>query len=120
MSAGRLALGRLGEETAAEYLMQEGMQILHRNYRTPRGEIDLLALINGTLVVVEVKSRRSDLYGEGYEAVTIAKQRKLRQLTSMFLSGSDTYYSSIRFDVISLLFDSGNTLVSLKHFENAF
>jgi len=115
-----LRLGRQGEELAAEYLIKLGYQILQRNYRTPRGEIDLLANQGDTLVIVEVKSRRSLLYGEGFESVTKAKQKKLRLLAGIYLSDCQTFYATIRFDVISLLFDHQGGLVHLKHFKEAF
>ena len=62
MSDTRKLLGDKGEAIAAEYLEKLGYRIIAKNYRKALGEIDLLAQINDTSVIVEVKSRRSILY----------------------------------------------------------
>src|SRR3954471_24854248 len=67
-------LGDRGERLAARHLRRQGLRIILRGYRTPRGEIDLIARDGQTLVFVEVKARRT---GEPVEAVTPEKQRRL-------------------------------------------
>ena len=66
-------LGRYGEDLAARYLGERGMQVLDRNWRCEHGEIDLVALDGDCLVVCEVKTRRSTAFGEPVEAVTWRK-----------------------------------------------
>ena len=74
--------GTEGEAAAATALAKAGYRILERNLRTPIGEIDILALKSGFLCVVEVKARASDRFGSAAEAVTPAKQAKLRRLAT--------------------------------------
>ena len=69
-------LGDQGETCAVEYLRRQGCHILTRNYRTKLGEIDIIADDHGTLVFIEVKTRRSSHYGLPAEAVHYRKQQK--------------------------------------------
>ena len=59
------ALGRFGEEVAAEHLRLQGLQILARNWRCPTGELDIVARDGSSLVICEVKTRRSTAFGYG-------------------------------------------------------
>ncbi|WP_375387521.1 YraN family protein [uncultured Amnibacterium sp.] len=70
-------LGRRGEQQAAAYLTSLGYRILDRNWRCPTGEIDIVAMDRGELVVVEVKTRSTLAYGDPLEAVTDAKLTRL-------------------------------------------
>ena len=108
-----LARGRAGEEAAAAWYVAQGYQIVARNWRTARGEIDLLcAGPHGSLLVVcEVKARRTDRLGAPVEAVTPAKQRRLRRLAAEYLRISARHYDDIRFDVASVL---GTTLTVVE------
>jgi putative endonuclease len=74
----RNALGRLGEEAAARHLAARGYQIVARNVRADRVEIDLIARCGSTLAFVEVKTRRGGRHGLAAEAVDPRKQRRLR------------------------------------------
>ena len=107
-------LGRKGEELAASYLKREGYKILKRNYKTPFGEADIVALSkDGYTCFVEVKARESDAYGHPAEAVTREKQRRYRQIAK-FYCATLREEVSVRFDVASVL--SGE----LDYIENAF
>ena len=101
----RAALGHLGEERAAAHYRARGYAVLARNWRCRIGEIDLVASRGEVLVVCEVKTRRRDTYGQPYEAVTVAKQRRLRHLAAAYLASQEQhrYYDEIRFDVVSIL-----------------
>jgi putative endonuclease len=98
-----LALGAAGEDRAASWYAAAGYRILERNWRTAQGEIDLLCVRAGLLVVCEVKARRSDRLGHPAEAVTPAKQRRLRRLAAAYAAESPFYFTGIRFDVATLL-----------------
>ena len=78
----RRLLGERGELEAARWLRRQGFRILVRGYRTPRGEIDLIARDGDTIVFIEVKTRRQ---GEPAEAVTDEKQRRLSLAAIQFL-----------------------------------
>ncbi len=75
-------LGRAGEERAASYLEGAGFRLLARNWRCTLGEIDIVASQRSVLAVVEVKTRRSELFGHPFEALTDAKRRRLWRLAS--------------------------------------
>ena len=82
----RRAEGSAHERQAAAYLEERGLKILEYNYRTARGEIDLIARDRDMLVFVEVKYRRDSRMGYPEEAVTPAKQRTIRQVAAAYLS----------------------------------
>lgn len=76
----RQALGRYGEQVAAEHLREAGLELLDRNWRCADGEIDLVLREGDTLVVCEVKTRSTDAYGAPHEAVDEPKLDRLRRL----------------------------------------
>jgi putative endonuclease len=98
-----LVLGAAGEDRAAAWYAARGYRILERNWRSSQGEIDLLCTRSGLLVVCEVKARRSDRLGHPAEAVTVAKQRRLRRLAAAYAAASPRSFTAVRFDVAWLL-----------------
>lgn len=98
----RTELGALGEQLAVEHLTGRGLQILARNWRCPRGELDVIAVepVTDTLVFVEVKTRTGDGFGGLEEAVTPRKVRRLRLLALLWLAGQDRHWTAIRIDVV--------------------
>ncbi|HLF13982.1 MAG TPA: YraN family protein [Bacteroidota bacterium] len=111
-------LGDRGERTAAEFLERNGYEILQRNYRFGRGEIDLIARKNGTTVFIEVKTRSSDRYGEPEEAVTREKVRRIRRIASAYLAQRRIGDCDCRFDVIAVVFDGDRPTV--RHTQDIF
>jgi putative endonuclease len=99
----RRALGAAGEARAARWYEARGYRIVDRNWRCREGELDLVVVRRGVLVVVEVKTRRSDRFGTPAEAVTPAKQQRLRQLALRYVAATGARPRSIRFDVVSIL-----------------
>jgi putative endonuclease len=97
------ALGRRGEQLAAEYLLSSGFQILDRNYRCAEGEIDIVAADRRDLVACEVKTRSDVRYGTPAEAVTRQKLRRLRHLAAVWASSQGWFYDQLRIDVIGVL-----------------
>ena len=118
MSA-RNALGRDGEDAAAEFLVARGWRILDRNVRSGRtGEIDLVAARDGVLAFVEVKTRRTGRYGTPGEAVTWRKQARIRDLARRYLAERRPGAVSIRFDVVEVHADGPR--LEIRHIEGAF
>ncbi len=78
-------LGQRGEDAAAAYLERVGMTVVERNWRCPSGEIDLVALEDETLVLCEVKTRRSTAKGTPEDSVTPAKQRRYKTLARAYV-----------------------------------
>ena len=100
------AVGAYGERLAARYLVESGMQILDRNWRCDQGEVDIVAMDDTCLVIVEVKTRRSLAFGSPAEGVTVAKAARLRRLAVCWLAGHRSVVDSvsdIRIDVVGVL-----------------
>lgn len=92
--------GQQGEQIAAAFLKKRGYKILERNYRTPLGEIDIIAKQGRTIVFVEVKSRKTDRFGSPKESITRAKQARLTRTALCYLKETDQMDVSARFDVV--------------------
>lgn len=104
MTAGRLALGASGEAAAAQWYEARGYRVIDRNWRCADGELDLvLGSPSGGVVFCEVKTRTSAAFGVPAEAVTAAKQRKLRHLAAAWLADAPRRPRSVRFDVACVL-----------------
>ncbi len=101
----RQELGRWGEDLAAQHLEATGARVLSRNWRTRRGELDLVALEpDGTIVFVEVKTRTGSGFGEPAEAVGRVKAQRLRALACQWLAAErPPGAGDLRFDVVSVL-----------------
>ena len=102
-----VALGHFGEERVAGYYRAHGYAVLERNWRCPAGEVDLICARGRTLVVCEVKARSRATQGHPLEAVTRAKQLRLRRLAAAYLRSQDRRWAEVRFDVAAVL---GGTL----------
>ena len=96
----RRALGRRGEDLAAEYLAGLGFRIVGRNVRTRYGEMDIVAREGETLVFVEVRSRRDDRLGSPEESVDARKQAKLVALAEAYLATLPEPPVACRIDVV--------------------
>jgi putative endonuclease len=113
-------LGDRGEAAAARYLKRQGYKILARAERLKPGELDLVALDRGTVVFVEVKTRRSAEAGHPAAAVGVAKQRRLTRLAVTFLKRHGLLERPARFDVVALTWPEGQRRPAIDHFRNAF
>jgi putative endonuclease len=110
---GRRRLGSRGEEAAARWYAEVGYTVVDRNWRCAEGEIDLIAIEPpaGLVVICEVKTRSSTSYGYPEEAVTVAKQRRLRRLAARWLAEQSVPLRAVRFDVAAVLADGAGHLV---------
>lgn len=118
MSTARQALGRWGEQQAAEYLRQRGYQIVGHNLTTAYGEIDLLVEQAEVLVFVEVKTRRSAAFGAPETAITPGKQSHMLHSAEAYLQTLPEFEGDWRIDVIAIQQLSNGT-AEITHFENA-
>lgn len=109
--------GKLGEELAVNYLIGKGYKILERNWHNIHKEIDIIARDGKFLVIVEVKTRQTDEYGDPDIAVTKKKQRMLIAAANAYLlyKGLDI---ETRFDIVSIVFKDGEPVI--EHIEDAF
>ncbi len=99
----RSILGHDGEAAACELYRRLGFEVVDRNYRSGRGELDLVARRGETLVFCEVKTRRSDQWGLPAEAVDRSKQARLRRLAAAWLAERKPGYAEVRFDIVSVI-----------------
>jgi putative endonuclease len=83
-AAARVARGKWAEDLVSRWYEQNGYRIVARNWRCKRGELDVVACKDGVLAVCEVKARASNAFGTPAEAVTPAKQLKVRRATADF------------------------------------
>ena len=112
-------LGKSGEKIALNYLIDNKYKVIARSYRLFRGEVDIIAYDQKTLVFVEVKTRRSTDYGFPEESVNPSKQQQIRKIAQGFLAKNNLQNVECRFDVISLSFDEKEGY-SIRHIKNAF
>jgi putative endonuclease len=100
----RRQLGIDGEDAVATWYTAAGYRVLDRNWRCREGELDIVAARGGVLVFCEVKTRRTTAFGSPAEAVTVAKQRRLRTLALRWLDAHpESRAPTLRFDVASVL-----------------
>jgi putative endonuclease len=114
----RRQLGVDGERAAEKFLRRRRYQILQRNYRCPRGEVDLVALDGFTLVFVEVKTRSRESHGSPFEAVDRRKQSQMVRAARHFLAEHRLHDRDIRFDVVGVWSEGGRVTCELV--QNAF
>ncbi|HNX91908.1 MAG TPA: YraN family protein [Syntrophomonas sp.] len=114
----KIALGRQGEEIAANYLQKQGYEILARNFRCRYGELDIICRKNAVIVFVEVKTRRSELFGSPEEAITRSKIEHIRKVALFYLAENKTHCRETRFDVISIMMKADQP--DINHIEAAF
>ena len=105
MTRERLSLGKEGEDFAAAYLKKLGYRIRERNFRTPLGEIDIIALDGNTLVFVEVKTRRSHAFGLPFEAVNRKKREQIAKAARYYMAGKRVNDMAARVDIVSVMSD---------------
>ncbi len=111
-------LGKEGEERTAVWLAEKGFEILERNYRYGKAEVDLIAKYDRFIVFVEVKTRTNYTYGYPEEAVSTAKQKLMMSAASNYLY-ENNLTCECRFDVVSV-FKSRDNKWEFTHFEDAF
>ena len=95
-------LGKEGEDAACDFLESKGYIIRNRNWRWRKLELDIIAIDKGTLVVIEVKTRRNEDFGSPEEAVNAAKIRHIVHATDVYLKKYNIDLP-VRFDVVSVI-----------------
>ncbi len=113
------ALGRRGEQIAAEYLLRRGVRIVARNVHMREAEIDLIGLEGTTLCFVEVRLRRSARFGSPAASVDARKRRRITRAARAWLaSGRAPRYQVLRFDVVAI--DASREPPRVEHYRDAF
>ncbi|MCH2229677.1 MAG: YraN family protein [Crocinitomicaceae bacterium] len=112
-----IALGKKGEDVAANYLTSKGWVVLERNYKWNRGELDLICSDQSSLKIVEVKTRNSNYFGEPHMAINRKKQRQIISIANQYVQQNNLDLE-VEFDVISIVLSQSK--MKLEHIENAF
>ena len=102
MTTPRSRLGALGETVAAAHLEAQGLRVVDCNFRTRYGEVDIIAEDAGTLVFVEVKTRRSLAFGTPEESVTPRKRARLAKVAAAYLQLHGLEQRNWRIDVVGV------------------
>ena len=110
-------LGKKGEQLAVDFLLKNGYNVLERNYRFDKAEVDIIARLNDILAVIEVKTRSSADFGNPQDFV---KPKQIQRLVKavyayIIVNGLDV---EVRFDIIAIV-KKGNAF-NIEHLENAF
>ena len=111
--------GVWGEVYASRYLRDNGYEILDANYVCRFGEIDIAAQKNGTVCIVEVKTRNQKTVTNPMEAVDEGKRNRLEMAAKSFLSHVKMT-AETSFDVCEVFVDDNDALVRINYIENAF
>ena len=113
-------LGKQGENLAFRFLKEKGFKILERNYRAPWGEIDIIAREKACLAFIEVKARKSILFGHPFEYVGEKKQKKILLTAQHYLTKMNWHSEEIRFDVVSIHLPEDGSPAHVELIRNAF
>ena len=111
-------IGKQGESIAEAYLLAMGYQLIQRNYRAQRCEIDLIMDDHGTIVFIEVKYRKNARFGSPQEAVHANKQKQIIKTAYLYLVNHDMEQVDCRFDVIAITDEKNKPVI--QHFQDAF
>jgi putative endonuclease len=115
----RNAIGKLGEELAADFLRKNGFTIIETNYRCPEGEIDIVARHKELLVFVEVRTKTSRLFGSPEESITRTKKRRMITTAQHYLQSNYKELPQWRIDFIAVELDRNNKPLRIELIENA-
>ena len=111
----KIKTGNKGEKLAAEFLMKKGFEVVAKNYRFKRAEIDLIVKRDNWIIFVEVKTRSSTAYGEPEDFVDDHKTKNVFDAAEEYIYSTD-WQGHIRFDIISVKLGSE---IEIEHFEDA-
>lgn len=109
-------LGRKGERRAAWFYRLRGYRILERNARLPAGEIDLVVRRGRTIAIAEVKTRQTNVAGEGHEAVDRRKRERMIKLGEQYAARHPE--AQLRYDIVSIYWTGWRFVVT--HYPDAF
>jgi len=109
-------LGKKGETLALKMLSEKGYKILETNWRHKRDEIDIIALDGNEIVIVEVKTRSTDFFGDPEDSVDDLKMERLVRAADEYLE-QNSLENECRYDIVSIII---NNKISIRHIEDAF
>lgn len=110
-------LGNAGEQLAVDFLIKHGYEILERNYRFDKAEVDIIAKLNNTLAIIEVKTRSTIDFGNPQDFVKPKQIQRLVKAVDEYVISNDLDVE-VRFDIIAIIRE--NKEFKIEHLENAF
>jgi putative endonuclease len=111
--------GALGEKLAGEFLKNRGYTIITTNYRSPDGEVDIIASKEGVTIFIEVRAKTGPEFGSPEESVTERKKQKLIAVSQHYLQSLENPSSNWRIDFIGIELSSTGVIHRIQHIENA-
>lgn len=110
----KIKKGREGEEMAARFLIDKGFEIVERNYRHKRSEIDLIVKKDNWLIFVEVKLRSSDAYGYPEDFVDYKKAKNIVDGAEQYTYDKN-WQGNVRYDIVSIRLQRDRTeIIQIK------
>ncbi len=119
MKMSRKDIGRLGESLAAEYLKNEGFNIIEINYNCPAGEIDIIAKEYDYLVFIEVRTKSGSGFGSPEESITKTKKKHMIESAYTYLGEKDKMQSNWRIDFIAVELDRDYKPLRIEYYQDA-
>ena len=114
--------GKIGEDIATKYLIDQNYHIITKNFKCRQGEIDIIARdkIEKEIVFVEVKTRTNKKYGSPSEAVDEHKQKHIYKSAEYYVYRHNLYNKAIRFDIIEINIDIIKKKIRINHIKKVF
>lgn len=114
-------IGKWGEEQAAQYLIKKGWYIRHRDWHEGHRDIDIVAIDEDSsiLLIVEVKTRSSECWGEPDNAIDLEKKQNIIHAAAAYIRSQRMWHCQIRYDTISVIGTPASGAI-ITHKENAF
>ena len=115
----RKLTGGFGEAVAEKYLKARGYSVIEKNFRTPFGEIDLIAERDGCVVFLEVKTRISERFGPPLSAITWQKKKKVMKNCQYYLKIKNMLWGPCRIDAMGIKLDRSYRIELMQYVKNA-
>ena len=115
----RRELGIHGEKIAQDFLEKNGYKIIETNYRSPEGEIDIIAQTGDTLVFVEVRTKKSRGFGTPEESITPVKMKRLNAVATHYSQNRENLPLAQRIDVLAIQMEKSGKISRIELIENA-
>ena len=112
-------VGFLGEQAACQFLLNNGYEVLEKNYRCREGEVDIVVMTGNELVFVEVRTKTTTGYGSPEESVTCRKMKALRSVAAHYIQNHDGLPENHRIDFIGVKMAGDGRICRIEHIENA-
>ncbi|MBU1625889.1 ribonuclease HII [bacterium] len=113
----KILFGKKGEDKAVKFLVDKGYEIIDRNYRSPEGEIDVIAKKSGRLIFIEVKTRKKTSFGEPEESINELKKNKILNCAEHYLKANYNNDIPVDFEVIAIIEQKNTSIRHIKLFD---